>query len=300
MNRSFVVSIVLILAAPGCSPAVAQSPTLVQEYPWTEQQTLEQIPEGELISPLPEQHFTSLRLTHAGPAGKTFPLLEIEDPQLSQPQWRVEGLIRYEGVEGEAYLELSSHLPEGKFFSRTLAKSGPWRTITGSSPWRPVVLPFDVTGGGEPTEVQPEKLEVNLVLSGSGVVEIGPLSLHDGWSEPDNPTTNAWWTDPQGGWIGGLLGAGIGAVGALVGTLAGLGRRRSLVLLVVKLTLTGSGLLLLVGIYAVVIGQPYGVFYPLLLTGGIGLVVFASNYPGLINRYRQLELRQMQAQDAVL
>ncbi len=300
MNRCFIVSIGLILAAQGYSPAVAQSPTLVQEYPWTERQTLEQIPEGELIPPSPEQNFTSLRLTHAGPAAKTFPLLEIEDPQLSQPQWRVEGLIRYEGVEGEAYLELSSHLPEGTFFSRTLAKSGPWRTITGSSPWRPVVLAFDATGGGEMAEIRPEKLEVDLVLPGPGVVEIGPLSLHNGWSNISNHSANAWWTDPQGGWIGGLLGAGIGGVGALVGTLAGLGRSRALVLLVVKLTMAGSGLLLLVGIYAVVIGQPYGVFYPLLLTGGIGLVVFASNYPGLINRYRQLELRQMQAQDAAL
>ncbi|NJK62844.1 MAG: hypothetical protein HC921_09330 [Synechococcaceae cyanobacterium SM2_3_1] len=262
MKCSILIGISLLFATQGCSSAVAQSPTLVQEYLWTEQQTLEQIPESELIPPSPEQNFASLRLTHAGPEATTFPLLDIEDPQLSQPQWRVEGLIRYEGVEGEAYLELYSHLPEGKFFSRTLAESGPWRSITGSSSWRPVVLTFDATGGGEPGPVRPEKLEVNLVLPGAGVVEIGPLSLHNGWSDLGNHAANAWWTDPQGGLIGGLLGAGVGCVGALVGTLAGLGRSRSLVLLLVKLTMAGSGLVLLVGIYAVVIGQPSRVFYP--------------------------------------
>ena len=47
--------------------------------------------------------------------------------------------------------------------------------LDGSSPWRDFVLPFFNQEGGEP----PDKLVFNLVLTGPGTVEIGPLSL---WS----------------------------------------------------------------------------------------------------------------------
>jgi len=46
------------------------------------------------------------------------------------------------------------------------------------------------------------------------------------------------------------------------------------------------------------LGQPYAVYYPLLLIGLIGTVVPAGVYPALKRRYEEVELRAMRAMDA--
>ncbi|MEN6558905.1 MAG: hypothetical protein ABFC54_12065, partial [Thermoguttaceae bacterium] len=55
---------------------------------------------------------------------------------------------------------------------------------------------------------------------------------------------------------------------------------------------------LVVGLVAVVLGQPYAVYYPLLLGGTILAAVFGGNFPMLHRRYQQIELRKMAAMDA--
>jgi hypothetical protein len=46
-----------------------------------------------------------------------------------------------------------------------------------------------------------------------------------------------------------------------------------------------------------VVGQPYGVWYGLLLPGVIGLIVLGSLSPVAVTAYRQAELRKIQARD---
>jgi hypothetical protein len=55
---------------------------------------------------------------------------------------------------------------------------------------------------------------------------------------------------------------------------------------------------LLAGLVALMLGQPYGVYYPLLLGGIITAAVCGGNYPVLRRRYDQIELRKMSAMDA--
>ena len=54
---------------------------------------------------------------------------------------------------------------------------------------------------------------------------------------------------------------------------------------------------LIFGLIAVTLGQPYGVYYPLLLGGIILTGVCGGNLPGLLRRYQQAELRKMAAMD---
>jgi len=53
------------------------------------------------------------------------------------------------------------------------------------------------------------------------------------------------------------------------------------------------------GVFAWVRGQPYAVYYPLLLGGGIAAVVFGSLIPAARKRYAAIELRRMAAMDRV-
>jgi hypothetical protein len=102
-------------------------------------------------------------------------LLAIENPPIKGRRYALKGEIRYENVQGAAYLEMWNNFPHGRFFSRTLNEpgSGPMARITGTSDWRPFILPFDQTGSATP----PNRIEVNLHLPGRGVVFVGPLEL---------------------------------------------------------------------------------------------------------------------------
>jgi hypothetical protein len=107
-------------------------------------------------------------------------LFTIDSPPIASMNYAVSGEIKYEGVQGDGYLEMWNYFPppepgagEVKAFSRTLDVSGPMGKLSGTSNWRSFSLPFNRAGSASP----PTRLEVNLLLPGRGVVFIGPLSL---------------------------------------------------------------------------------------------------------------------------
>jgi hypothetical protein len=55
--------------------------------------------------------------------------------------------------------------------------------------------------------------------------------------------------------------------------------------------------LLAPGITALLCGQPYHVWCPFILVGGMMIVIFSSFFPILRKQYKQAELRRMQALD---
>ena len=103
------------------------------------------------------------------------------------------------------------------------------------------------------------------------------------------------------GQIGGLLGGGIGVLGGIYGTVVGIcaprGKAKRLVFglhwfaLLLGLGLLGGG------ITALVTGQPYGVWYALLLPGALLTVLMIIFTPMLKLRYRQAEHRQLNAEE---
>jgi ABC-type uncharacterized transport system permease subunit len=109
-----------------------------------------------------------------------------------------------------------------------------------------------------------------------------------------------WWAPEMSGWIGGIGGAicgvGGGLFGGLVGTLAPKGKAKKLVV-GYSLTLLGAGVvMLIVGVVALIARQPYHVWYPLVLMGGILTLVLGINLPMVFARYRAAEMAKLEAE----
>ena len=217
---------------------------------------------------------------------RSYPLVVIHRPGVSG-RYAVEGHVRYAGVEGIAFLELWSVFADGsRFFTRTLATTGPLQSITGNSDWRPFALPFDAAGG------RPVRLEINLVLPGRGAVWVGALRLG-----PD-VSPSSWWSDRTAGIAGAALGIAIGLLGAFVGWAIARGRSRRLVVGVCAVCTVVGIALLAVALVALLRDQPYAVWFPLLLSGGLLASIFGSATHRARITYAGIELRRMRAMDA--
>jgi MFS family permease len=109
------------------------------------------------------------------------------------------------------------------------------------------------------------------------------------------------WFDPirfgalYGGVGGGLLGGLSGILGAATGVLAPKGKGRGFILgAFTFLTLVGIANLV-VGLYALFAGQPYGIWYPLVLIGAILTIVIGSLRPVVRKRYEEVAARKLEA-----
>lgn len=109
-----------------------------------------------------------------------------------------------------------------------------------------------------------------------------------------------WWTAYHGTLLGSIGGSTLGVVGGIYGALIGMlshrgiGRRAFLSVHVALVVL--GALSLLAGAAAALLHQPYHVYYPLLLLGGIAVVVMGILLPIVIRQYRQADSRKMDAE----
>jgi hypothetical protein len=202
---------------------------IVQEISWKHLQKAGQLLAGEvmLVPAGPNGMTEQLKIENREGKPKTIPVLRLEKPGISGARYGVRGSVRYQDAAAGSYLEMWNHFPSGKFFSRTLAPSGPLQRIEGSSDWRSFSLPFFSDQEAGP----PSRLDINVVLAGNATVWLSPLRLVQ-YDESEDPLafSGAWWSDHPAGLIGGIAGTILGCLGGLVGTLAGLGKARSLVI----------------------------------------------------------------------
>jgi len=267
----------------------------LREFRWSDLRAAGQLRNGEIIAPGQGNRDECLLMENKGSAPVTVQILEIDQPGITLPVYALRGRIRYEAVEVIGYVEMWSYFPDGgAYFSRTLGESGPMGSLLGTSDWRELSLPFSAAG----TLPRPSRLVINLVLPGKGRVWLGPLTLFQ-YQENENPLalSGAWWADRQGGLIGGIGGSVLGLMGAWIGFLVQTGRARSFVL-GSMISLAALGVAVLAGgIAALALKQPYGVYYPLLLGGGLSAIIFGSLIPVARRRYAEIELRRMTAAD---
>ena len=242
-------------------------------------------------------------LTIEATPGKQFqPIIELTDLGISSSVYALKGMIRYEDVSGDGFLQLDNHFgARGSYFTKSLAGAGPLKKISGSSDWRPFTLPFYANSGAATggTSLRPEKLSLGLHLPSSGTVSIRDVGLYQYAAGEDPLRSDGQWLSARSATLFGAIGGSLmGIWCALIGALASRGKARGFVL--------GSALLLLligvtsigIGIAALASAQPYAVYYPFLLVGIILVVVMSVLRRNLSARYEQVELQKMRAMDA--
>lgn len=285
----------LLMICLWSSPASAEQ--VVRGFSWSQLKAAGRLTNGDVMPMGQGSDAESLALSNQSARPVRVEILVIDQPGITAPVYALRGRIRCEGVEGVGYMEMWSHFPDGAaYFSRSLAGQGPMAGLSGTSSWRDMVLPFSAAG----TAKRPSRLVVSLVLPGRGKVWIGPLKLVQ-YAESEDPLASSgqWWTERDGGLIGGIAGCLLGLAGALIGLLSAGGRSRSVVMGVMAVVAILGAIVLVIGIVAAAHGQPYGVYYPLLLGGGLGFALFGGLRPMVRRRYDAIELRRMSAADAV-
>lgn len=261
----------------------------------------------------------------------TIPIAVVTPPLITTQIYAIRGVVSYSYVKGDGYFEMWSIFKkdgkEVRHFSRTLADFGPAAKISGDSKGREFILPFNREGMDTP----PVRLELNLVLPEGGTVRIleavlelvqypnvtsiesvfnpppiptpapkpaavsTPASAPVNTSKTSSPVPKTWWTEKQEDWIGTVGGCLFGLLGLLIGITAGKSKKTASAL--AKIGCAVGLLLLFAGAVAAIIRQPYVVYYPLLLLGLVGSVIFAAAAASLAKISRREELRRIAAMD---
>jgi len=110
-----------------------------------------------------------------------------------------------------------------------------------------------------------------------------------------------WFDETTAMLIGAIGGSGFGCWGGILGFLANRfaskGKHRAFMMNAIRFTI-GAGLVLLAfGLAALFSGQPYHVWYPLLLLGGIVTGVLFPCYFQVRRQYNETELKNMRLKD---
>ena len=189
-------------------------------------------------------------------------LLVIEAPRIAGVRAHLRGRIESFEVDTEAWLELWSVFADGtRAVSRTLDREGPVLRLAGTTPPRAFALPVALGPGGAP----PVRLELKVGMLGPGVVSISELRFDAG----AGAQAGAWWSERAASVWGGLAGSLVGVAGAAIGILGSLGRGRRVALGLLR-GMTAFGVVSLgVAVAALALQQPYAVWYPLSLLGGL-------------------------------
>jgi hypothetical protein len=274
--------------------ALAQQKPLA-EFSWQALAAAGQLKTGTVVT-LPDK---TVALKIENPDSQPFmaTVLIVDQPKITGEFYTLSGDVRYEGVEGDGYLEMWNHFGDTEaYFSRTLSESGPMGKLRGTSDWRSFILPFNATGA----KSHPTKLVVNVNLPGKGVVYLrSPLKLAESARAPGaSVQPGAWWSDRTGGLVGGIIGGVGGCLGALIGWLSSRGKARGFVLGSTMLLIVIGAFAMVAGLVAVSWRQPYAVWYPLLLAGVILVVLCPVILRRCLHRYREIELRRMTSMDA--
>jgi MFS family permease len=109
------------------------------------------------------------------------------------------------------------------------------------------------------------------------------------------------WFDPMkfgifyGGIGGGVLGSLGGVLGAIAGKCAPQEKARGFVMGAFTAFMLFGIVNLVLGIVAVATGQPYGIWYPLVLIGFLLTLLFGMLKPVVRKRYEEAETRRMEA-----
>ncbi len=237
--------------------------------------------------------FIGTKIENDQPISKTFHVGTLSQKLRNAP-YAVTGKYRCENVEGKAHFEAWGVHPNG---DRELLVDGPMTSIkppeiTGTSSWREFEFHFNLL------DAHPESvtLEINIVMPGKGMIELSPLLLSD-----IGVPSGEWFSNQTGGLLGGILGTLVGIYCGTIGTLCSFlvprGKGKCLLLGLFRGGIIIGALSLSVGIIALILGQPWHVWYTFVLIGGLMCFLMPTGLSHIKKEYAQAELRKMQAFD---
>jgi hypothetical protein len=234
-----------------------------------------------------------LKIENTNNAPLEVSLLKITNSSVIKNANTVSCEMKYKDVSDESTtpagnLTLLRNIPPSAFGGDEHTNKN-WFDFFGTSNWKRYDFGINL---GE-TEGLPTQLEFKFFLPKNGTVYLRPIKLM-GTVDSFN-----WWSPQQAGLIGGIGGSIIGCFGGLIGLLAGKGKARNFVLGAVKFSITLGILLIIAGLVAMSLKQPYAVWYALLLPGVILVLVFSLNLHSIQRRYDELEIRRMTSIDTM-
>ena len=212
----------------------------------------------------------------------------------------VRGLIRY-NVEGRgiALLQIRS-TPLDNLSTRSMNDFVMTQKLLGTSQqnygtdeFRQFYLYFH-RGSGKPETVL---TSISVWLHGKGTVELADLRVDD-----VAYATGEWWNSRESGLVGAWMGIGLGCfyVGlfcTLYLLLVPRGKGRQLLTgILLFMPIMGTAMLLF-GISAWYLGQPWHVWYPFLSCGFICCILWIFPYRETMAKYNEFDQRRMQALD---
>jgi hypothetical protein len=140
---------------------------------WFELAKEGKIKTGQIIMKDDSTPFDQLRIDNPNDKLAIITVLTLNKPPISKKLYAIRGKVRYERVQGEAFLEMLTYFNDYDYFlSQTIAKKGPMKNLQGTSDWRPFILPFLNNKKEVPT-----KLVFNVYFHKKGTVFIGPIEF---------------------------------------------------------------------------------------------------------------------------
>jgi hypothetical protein len=235
----------------------------------------------------------------SGPSGGTFNLIRFGfsssvDPATYSDGMAVVGNVRYQDVQGQAYLEMTTYLAGHKVsVSRTLDDAGEGAVLTGSSDWRRFRLAYTSPSLNSFAPPTPTTVNIALVLPGRGSVDVGSLRVGTLTMGP-----REWWSSGiavRGGAVGSVI---LIVLAALSTWLIARTRARRFVVSVVVVVVVCGLLLTGLALVASTDHQPPQVVLPPGVLGALLAVTGVFALRAIRHRYAEAELRRMRAMDA--
>ena len=312
MKKLFQISLMLLLAATA-NAQQSKPPEVLREFDWKDgvMSTHSQIVSMDGMS--------VLKIENTNDKPLRVLLLAITNPSLIQKANTIEWEMKCENVR----LPAGFRLPPQMFF--TSLENDLWGIRDNFTNYPNVCLfekfPPQAAGGDNITNYQgdyfdstknwdkyyfglrrapydnqtrPDELKLEIFLPSNGTVYLRPIKL---LGMTNN--SNSWWSPQQSGLIGGIGGSIIGCFGGLIGWLVSKGKARKFVLAATTSSIVLGILLIIAGLVAAILKQPYSVWYALLLPGVILVLVFSLNLHSIQRRYDELEIRRMTSVDTM-
>lgn len=137
MKKSLIIPLFILFVLP------LYAEETLATFPWLQLAKEGRLTVGQIIFKDVQTPFDQLRVDNPNDKLAIVKVFSLPKPQFTKKLYGLTGRVRYERVEGEAYLEMLTDFGDfEEYYSRTDQKTGPMKKLQGTSGWRDFVLPF--------------------------------------------------------------------------------------------------------------------------------------------------------------